>query len=227
MESNLNVPQTLPTKPRKSDKMKQKEWDKNYGVPAVKASKLGFPVDGIAYSARQIQDMMRQNREDGVDRMDTIKEVEHHQTSPGPEAGLRDQAHRPRRQTVFQDYQQYRDEDHHRAGTGAGAVDDKCQDGDHHQVAPMKDDQQVQPRPEPRSKMNMAPMKYRGPNVHEPKTKTVLRVTLMPGKVDLQKPTAIDRRGDTDNAEMIATDAHQQTMYETHQNDVLDCTRQL
>ena len=73
----MNVPQTLPTKPRKSDRMKQKEWEKNYGVPVVKASKHGFPVDGIAYSARQIQDMMRQ-----VGRMDTIKEVEHHQTTP-------------------------------------------------------------------------------------------------------------------------------------------------
>ena len=34
-----------------------------------------------------------------------------------------------------------------------------------------------------------------------------------PGK--LQKPTVIDRRGDTDDAEMIANDAYQQTMYET------------
>jgi hypothetical protein len=56
METNLNVPQTLP---RKSDKIKQEEWNKNYGVPAVRESKLGFPVDGIAYSARQIQDTMR------------------------------------------------------------------------------------------------------------------------------------------------------------------------
>ena len=72
--------------------------------------------------------------------------------------------------------------------------------------------------------MTMTLMKQRGPNVHEPKTKTVLRVTLMPDKVDLQKPTAIDRRGDTDNAEMITTDDHQQTMYETHQKDVLDMT---
>jgi hypothetical protein len=70
VESNLNVPQTLPTKPRKSDRTKRKEWEKNYGMPAVEASKHGFPVDGIAYSARQIQDMMRQ-----VDRTDTIKEV--------------------------------------------------------------------------------------------------------------------------------------------------------
>jgi hypothetical protein len=107
VESNLNVPQTLPTKPRKSDRMKQKEWEKNYGVQAVKASKHGFPVDGIAYSARQIQDMMRQ-----VDRMDTIKEVQHHQTTPGPVAGLCErQAHRPGRQTVLQDYQHYRDGD--------------------------------------------------------------------------------------------------------------------
>ena len=53
VESNLNVPQTLPTKPRKSDRMKQKEWEKNYGMPAVEASKHGFPVDGIAYSARR------------------------------------------------------------------------------------------------------------------------------------------------------------------------------
>jgi hypothetical protein len=30
-----------------------------------------------------------------------------------------------------------------------------------------------------------------------------------------QKPRVIDRRGDTDDAEMIAHDAHQQTMYET------------
>ena len=108
----MNVPQTLPTKPRKSDKIKQEEWDKNYGVPAVKMSKLGFPVNGIAYSHRQIQDMMRQTPEDGVDKTDTIKEVDHHQTSPGPEAGLRDQAglrerqaHRPGRQTVLQDRQ--------------------------------------------------------------------------------------------------------------------------
>jgi hypothetical protein len=34
-----------------------------------------------------------------------------------------------------------------------------------------------------------------------------------PGKP--QRPRVIDRRGDTDDAEMIANDAHQQTMYET------------
>jgi hypothetical protein len=68
--SNLNVPQTLPTKPRKSVRTQQKEWEKNYGIPAVEASKHGFPVDGIAYSARQIQDMMRK-----VGRTDTIEVV--------------------------------------------------------------------------------------------------------------------------------------------------------
>jgi hypothetical protein len=68
VESNLNVPQTLHTKPRKSDRTKQKEWQKNYGIPAVEASKHGFPVDGIAYSARQNQDMIRQ-----VGRTDTIE----------------------------------------------------------------------------------------------------------------------------------------------------------
>jgi hypothetical protein len=147
--------------------MKQKEWEKNYGVPAVKASKHGFPVDGIAYSARQIQDMMRQ-----VDRMDTINEVEHHQTTPGPVAGLCErQAHRPGRQTVLQDYQRYRDGDPHHAGTEPGAVDDQAglrdqhQYGDPHHVAPMEDDQRVQSRPEPE---NMTLMKHRGP--YEPET---------------------------------------------------------
>ena len=55
MVTNLNVPHVLPIKPRKSDKIKQEEPDKIYGVPAVKVSKFGFPVDGIAYSARQIE----------------------------------------------------------------------------------------------------------------------------------------------------------------------------
>jgi hypothetical protein len=67
--------------------------------------------------------------------------------------------------------------------------------------------------------MNMILMKYRGPDVHKPKTKTVLRIILMPDKKDLQKPTVINRRGDTDDAEMIANDAHQQIMYETHQEE--------
>jgi hypothetical protein len=232
METNLNVPQTLPTKPRKSDKIKQKEWDKTYGVPAVEVSKLGFPVDGTAYSARQIQAMMRKTLEVGVDETNAIKEVDHHQTSPGPEAGLRDQAglcerqaHRPGRQTVLLDRQRYRDGDPHHAGTGPGAVADRaglrdqCQDGDLHHAASMKDDQRVQPRPEPKNKMNMTLMKYRGPDVYEPKTKTVVRVILMPDKKDLQKPTIINRRGDTDDAEMIANDAHQQTMYETRDQE--------
>ena len=60
METNLNVPQTLPTKPRKSDKINE--------VPAVKVSKFGFPVDGIAYSARQIEAMMRQPQEVETDK---------------------------------------------------------------------------------------------------------------------------------------------------------------
>ena len=63
--------------------------------------------------------------------------------------------------------------------------------------------------------MNMTLRKYRGPDMYEPKTETVLRVIIMPDKKDLQKPTVIDRRVDTDDAEMIANDAHQQTMYET------------
>ena len=42
----------------------------NYGTPAIEASKHGFPVDGIAYSARQIQDMMRKEG-----RTDTIEAV--------------------------------------------------------------------------------------------------------------------------------------------------------
>jgi hypothetical protein len=46
----------------------------------------------------------------------------------------------------------------------------------------MEDDQRVQPRPEPE---NMNLMKHRGPNVHEPRTKTILRITLKPDKVDL------------------------------------------
>jgi hypothetical protein len=165
METNLNVPQTLPTKPRKSDKSRQEEWDKTYGVPAVKVSKLGFPVDGTAYSARQIQAMMRKTLEGGMDETNTIKEVDHHQTSPGPETGPRDQAglherqaHRPGRQTVLQDHQQYRDGDPHHAGTGPGAVADRAglrdqrQDGDPHHAAPVEDDQRVQPRPEPRTR---------------------------------------------------------------------------
>jgi hypothetical protein len=36
--------------------------------------------------------------------------------------------------------------------------------------------------------MNMTLMKYRGPDVHEPKTKTVFRVILMPDKKDQQNP---------------------------------------
>jgi hypothetical protein len=84
----------------------------------------------------------------------------------------------------------------------------------------MEDDQRVLPRPEPENKMTMTPMKYRGPDVHEPKTKTVLRVIIMPDKKDLQKTTEIDRRGDTNDAEMIANDKpYQQIMYETHQEE--------
>jgi hypothetical protein len=69
VESNLNVPQTLPTKPRKSVRTNQKEWEKNYGTPAAEESKHRFPVDGI-YSARQNRDMMRK-----VGRTDTIEVV--------------------------------------------------------------------------------------------------------------------------------------------------------
>jgi hypothetical protein len=68
--------------------------------------------------------------------------------------------------------------------------------------------------------MNMTLMKDRGPNVHKPKTKTVFGVILMPDKKDLQKPTVIDQRGDTDDAEMITNNKpYQQTMYETHQKE--------
>jgi hypothetical protein len=52
-----------------------------------------------------------------------------------------------------------------------------------------------------------------------PRTKTILRITLKPDKVDL-----IDRRGVTDNAEVTATEAHKKTMYETHQKSVRDMT---
>jgi hypothetical protein len=69
VESNLNVPQTLPTKPKTSVKMKKKEWEKNHGTPAAEEYKHGFPVDGI-YSARQIRDMMRK-----AGRTDTIEVV--------------------------------------------------------------------------------------------------------------------------------------------------------
>ena len=43
----------------------------------------------------------------------------------------------------------------------------------------------------------MTLMKYRGRNLHKPRTKTILRITLKPDKVDL-----IDRRGVTDNADI-------------------------
>jgi hypothetical protein len=86
MVTNLNVHHALPIKPRKSDKVEQEEWDKIYGVPAVKASKFGFPVDSTAYSARQIEAMMRQTLEVETDKTNTIEEVDHHHAGPGPEA---------------------------------------------------------------------------------------------------------------------------------------------
>ena len=43
--------------------------------------------------------------------------------------------------------------------------------------------------------------KQRGPDVHEPKIKTILRITPKPDKVDI-----IDRSGVTDNAEMTTID---------------------
>jgi hypothetical protein len=45
-------------------------------VPAVKVSKFGFPVDGIAYSARQIEAMMGKTLEVEADKMNTIEEEE-------------------------------------------------------------------------------------------------------------------------------------------------------
>ena len=122
MVTNLNVPHVLPIKPRKSDKIEQEEWDKIYGVPAVKVSKFGFPVDGIAYSARQIEAMMRQTLEVEADKTNTIEEEEPHHVGLGPgaaadQAGLRDRAALG---PVLQDHQPCQDEELHYAAPGPG-----------------------------------------------------------------------------------------------------------
>jgi hypothetical protein len=123
MVTNLNVPHVLPIKPKKSNKIEQEERDKIYGVPAVKVSKFGFPVDGIAYSARQIEAIMRQTLEVEADKMNTIEEEEPHQAGPGPaadHAGLRDRAALG---PVLQDHQPCQDEELHHAAPGPGGDD--------------------------------------------------------------------------------------------------------
>ena len=69
--TNMNVPINLPIKPMKSDKLKQEAFNKFYGMPAVAATKFGFPVDDTVYSAQQIHGMLRRANED---RMDDIEE---------------------------------------------------------------------------------------------------------------------------------------------------------
>jgi hypothetical protein len=80
----LNVPRVLPIKPRKSNKIEQEERNRIYGLPAVKMPKFGFPVDGSAYSARQIEAMMRQTLEVEAGQMNYVEEEELNHAAPGP-----------------------------------------------------------------------------------------------------------------------------------------------
>jgi hypothetical protein len=82
----LNVPRVLPIKPRKSNEIEKDECDKIYGLPTVKMFKFGFPVDGIAYSAQQIEAMMRQTIEVEADKMNNVEEEEPHHADLGPGA---------------------------------------------------------------------------------------------------------------------------------------------
>ena len=124
--TNLNVPRVLPMKPRKSNEIEQVERDKIYGLPAVKMSEFGFPVDGIAYSAQQIEAMMRQTLEVEADKMNNVEEEEPHHADLGPgaaddQAAPRDQAALgPGTPTVLQDHQTSQDEELHHAAPGPG-----------------------------------------------------------------------------------------------------------
>jgi hypothetical protein len=84
--TNLNVPRVLPIKPRKSNEIKQEERDTIYEPTAEKMSEFGFLVDGIAYSARQIEAMMRQTLEVEADMMNNVEEEEPHHADLGPGA---------------------------------------------------------------------------------------------------------------------------------------------
>ena len=55
--------------------------------------------------------------------------------------------------------------------------------------------------------MNMTLMKYRGPDVHEPKTKTVFRVILMPDKKDRQNPCSINLQAGVHETNHVDVDA--------------------
>jgi hypothetical protein len=139
MVTNLNVPCVLPIKPRKSNEIKQEERDKFYEPAAEKRYEFGFPVDGIAYSARQIEAMIRQTLEVEADMMNNEEEEKPHHADLGPGAAddqpaLRDQhlsqdeelhqaALGPGTPTVLQEHQTSQDEELHHAAPGPGEDD--------------------------------------------------------------------------------------------------------
>jgi hypothetical protein len=110
--TNLNVPRVLPIRPIKSDEIKQEECDKFYEPTADNEYEFGFPVNGIAYFARQIEAMMRQTLEVEADTMTDEEEEEPHHAALGP--GVADDQPAPCDQHLSQD------EELHQAALGPG-----------------------------------------------------------------------------------------------------------
>ena len=97
-----------------------------YGLPAVKMSEFGFLADGIAYSAQQIEAMMRQTLEVGADKTNNVEKEEPHHADLGP--GAADDPHDqaalgPGTPTVLQGNQPSQDEKCHHAAPGPGEDD--------------------------------------------------------------------------------------------------------